>query len=213
MKINVICFFLLLCIFVSCTPSEKKEKNVDISNISDKKELNTDILKESNEKNVNTVHSIVSDTNEVIINISFFDDILINRIDLYSKRYVWKKPEINSGIRVYGDKLLKGNGDYRFSECNIEYKEYLVLLLLEKIDGKEIIVDYVSLKKITDTSYFTSGPVEIDGEYYDWDIVVFVNQSWRAQFTENISYAFKSNLETKKIEPVEYKSIRLYSEV
>lgn len=187
MKGKIILTLLALCVFIACTPSEKKEVSTDVSRVSEKKEVTVDI--------------------------SFFDTIISEDVDVNAKAFIWKEPEKIAGVRIYGDKLLKDNGDYRFSECNLEYKGNLILLLLEKIEGKEAIVDYVCLKKTTDTSYFTSGPVEINGEYYDWDIVVFVNQSWRAEYTEDILCAFKSNLEKKKIEPVIYKNIRLYSEV
>lgn len=174
--------------------------NANVSDTSVKKEVSADL-------------SIITEKKEVTVDISFFDTIISKDVDVNAKVFIWKEAEKITGIRIFGGKLLKGNGDYRFIERKLEYKGNLILLLLEKIEEKEVIVDYVCLKKTTDTSYLTSGPVEIDGVYYDWNIVVFVNQSWRAEYTEDILYAFKSNLETKKIEPVEYKSIRLYSEV
>ena len=51
-------------------------------------------------------------------------------------------------------------------------------------------------------------------EYFDWDITVVVNSSMIGlAYTDDISEAFFINLEKKKIEPLRYNTIKLFSEV
>jgi len=114
------------------------------------------------------------------------------------------------GLRIYyGGRISYGSN---ILEQHIEYGNYNIILVTEEIDNVEYARDYLILEKQNPETYLGNGPVEINGEYFDWEVIVVVNHEWRAHFTDDISSAFKVNPQTKKIEPFIYNTIRLYAE-
>jgi hypothetical protein len=109
----------------------------------------------------------------------------------------------------YGGRLSYGSN---ILERHIGYGNYNIILVTEEIGSVEYVRDYLILEKQNPETYLGNGPVEINGAYFDWEIIVVVNHRWHALFTDDISQAFKVNLQTKKIEQVTYNSIRLYAE-
>jgi hypothetical protein len=100
----------------------------------------------------------------------------------------------------------------------IEYEDYNIILVTQKIGDVEYVCDYLILKKQTPETYLINGPVEIiiNGEEYyggNWEVDLVVNHRWRGWFTDDISQAFLVNSQTRKIEPFIYDTIRLYSEI
>jgi len=120
-------------------------------------------------------------------------------------------------IRQYGAKLIVIDTDsgtiftniYQYS---LDFRNYNIMLVVEKIDSVGYVRDCLLLEKLSPETRLESGAVEVNGEYVDEDITVVVNHEWRARFTEDISQAFKVDLDTKKIVPVVYDTIRLYAE-
>jgi len=114
------------------------------------------------------------------------------------------------GLRIYyGGRLFYGSDTLK---RYIEYGDYNILLVTQEIDDVEYVCDYLILRKQNPETYLSNGAVEINGEYGDWEVDIVVNHYWRGIFTDDISQAFKVNLQTKKIEPLIYDTIRLYSE-
>ena len=119
----------------------------------------------------------------------------------------------SDGLRIYygGRLFYDSDSILRY----IEYGNYNVIVVTQEIMGIEYVQDYLILEKQNPETYLfnSSGTVQIDGDFSHFDITVVVNKHWRGRFTEDISHAFIVNLQTKKIEPVVFNTIKLYSEL
>ena len=56
------------------------------------------------------------------------------------------------------------------------------------------------------------GPVEINHEHLDGQVVVIFNKRWKENYSDDIIAAFKPNLETERIEVFNYKYIKIFRE-
>jgi hypothetical protein len=121
--------------------------------------------------------------------------------------------ESNRISGIYSGKYFLYNRK-SFFQYYIEYKNYNIILLTEKIDNTIMIVrDFILIEKIYPDSYLSSGAIQINDTYYDWDISVVVNSKFDGLFTTNISCAYKINFDLGKIEVFEYTTIKLYREI
>jgi len=102
----------------------------------------------------------------------------------------------------------------KISGYYLEYKNYNIIIVTEEINGTEYVRDYLILEKEHPESVLQDGDVEINGEYFDHDIIVVIDSNWRMggiPFTDDVNQAFKINWQTKKIEPVIYNTIRVHN--
>ena len=116
-----------------------------------------------------------------------------------------------SDLRIYyGGRLSYGSDTLlRY----IEYGNFNIILVTKEIDSIEYMSDFLLLEKLTKETYLCNGAVQINDSYFDWKITIVVNNKWQGLFTDDISQAFKINEKTKKIEEINYDTIRLYSEL
>jgi hypothetical protein len=122
------------------------------------------------------------------------------------------------GLRIYGgvtpfETMFSDNS---LGANFIEYTNYNIILLTERIDGIHYVRDFVILEKQHPETHLSAGAVEVNGEYFDWELIVVVNRHWhlpRRPYTDDISYAFKIDVSTKRIVPYPFETIRLFSEV
>jgi len=125
------------------------------------------------------------------------------------------------GLRVYqgGRILYDADGIFWFDSDTLlrylEYENYNIILVTQEIDSIEYVCDYLIIeKKTTETYLFKAmGTVKIDGEFPSFDVTVVINNNWIGLYTNDISQAFKINPQTRKIEPIFFKTIRLTSEL
>ena len=125
------------------------------------------------------------------------------------KDLIFDITKLNNLRKYYSGPFINTN----ISQHYFEYGNYNVLLVTEKIKELNFVCDYLILEKLHPETHFANGPVEINDNYFNWEITVVVKQKWRGEFTDDIIQAFIVNLKTKKIEKFLYETIRLYSEV
>ena len=139
----------------------------------------------------------------------FLDEAIKTPNRKNEKEIIYDRTKLDGLRQYYGGLIINTN----ISQYYFEYKNYNILLITEKIDGIDYVCDYLILEKQYPETHLANGPVEINGDYFDWNITVVIKCSWRGNpFTDDISQAFRVNLHTKKIEPFIYKTIRLYDE-
>ena len=116
--------------------------------------------------------------------------------------------KINSSRTFLGSNMRSLN----ISQYYIEYKNNNIILLTEKIEEIEYALDLLAIEKKNDNSYLTSGQnFIIDEKYFDSDITILINNRWHryAEFlTKEMCMAYKVNLETKRIEPFSFDTLR-----
>jgi hypothetical protein len=119
------------------------------------------------------------------------------------------------GLRVYG-----GVAPFEtlFSEDRllthfIAYMNYNVILLTESVDGFNFVRDFIILEKQHPETHLADGAVEINGEYFNWEIIVVINRHWEGAYTEDIDKAFIIDVPTRRIEPFQFERIRLFGGV
>jgi hypothetical protein len=126
------------------------------------------------------------------------------------------------GLRkYYGGRLLyDSNGVFWYDSDTIlrffEYANYNIILVTQEFNDIEYVRDYLFLKKQNPETYLhnSAGAITINEESPGCnDVIVVVNHYWRGRFTDDISQVFKINMQTRKIEPIIYDTIRLYSEL
>jgi hypothetical protein len=137
----------------------------------------------------------------------FVDDQIAGKTILNGDLVLDRK--LLDGFQVYGGLIFP---DTAIHQLYIEYGNYNILLITEDCGELEYVRDYVLLEKNTPETRLADGPVEINGDCFDWEITVLVNREWRAPFTEDISQVFKVDTGQKRIVPFLYDSIRLYAE-
>lgn len=152
--------------------------------------------------------------NNQYFNQKYIDKIIENKVKKNENIIFNESKEKSLGLDIYDSKVLNINSsENRLYQYYINYKNYNIILLTENIDKIEYVRDYVIIKKQNSETYLANGPVEINEEYFDWDITVVVNSKLKTEFTTDISEAFIVDLERKKIESFKFNIIKLYSEV
>jgi hypothetical protein len=145
-------------------------------------------------------------------NIIYFDNIFIeaeiNNRNHQRENIIFDRTRLQDCF-MYGSRVFLNTSIHQHY---IEYKDYNILLITEKPDEIEWVKDFLIIKKLTPETVLADGAVQVNNDYFDWDLTVVVNRRWRGS-TEDISQAFKINPETKKIESFNFITIRLYSEV
>ncbi len=150
----------------------------------------------------------------------FWEKVITGQ-DLNDSTIIFDRTKID-GMRVHGAGRILYDSDYNFWYDSdtllryIDYANYNIILVTQEIDTVEYVRDYLVIEKRTLETSLThcQGTVRIDGVYPKFDVTVVVNHSWRGKrFTDDISQAFKVNMETRKIEPIIFETIRLYSEI
>jgi hypothetical protein len=136
------------------------------------------------------------------------DNQSLLREAIVSNTLIFDRTELY-GLNIYHAKVFLNTNVH---EYYIDFITHNILLIAEKVDGMVYVRDCLIIKKQNAEAYLANGPVEIDGDYFDWDITVLVNHKWRAKFTDDISQAFKIDIQAKRIMPFVYNAIRLYSE-
>jgi len=120
----------------------------------------------------------------------------------------------------YGGKLLYDADNCFFYNSDtylqyLDYENYNIILVTQEIDGIQYVRDYMILEKLNPQThlFFSDGTVIIDGKSPGFPVTVVVNKHWQGRFTEDISQAFYVNMQTRKIEPVFFDTIRMVSEI
>jgi hypothetical protein len=114
------------------------------------------------------------------------------------------------GLNIYHGKMFPNTSIH---EYYIDFITHNILLITEKVDDIAYVRDCLIIKKQNPEARLANGPVEINESYFDWDATVLVNHKWRAKFTDDISQAFTVDIQARKIMPLVYDTIRLYSEI
>jgi len=109
----------------------------------------------------------------------------------------------------WGDITLNSN----YSEILFTYNNHMFLFLCETTERGDVILDAIIIEMLNEHYTLSSGPVEINNDYFDWDIHVLITGPWENGINENIQETYKSNLETLRIEKKVFESVRLHSEV
>jgi hypothetical protein len=150
---------------------------------------------------------------EQYFNKSYIESIINNGIDDYCNNILFNDV-CKEQLIVYGARVIFDDNNRRtdYYEYYIDYNDYCIILLTLKINNIEIVKDYVIIRKINEETNLENGPVEIDNDYFDWNVTVVVNVGKRIKYTDNISAAYKVNISTGKIEKLNYNSIRIYNE-
>ena len=171
------------------------------------------------------------DTDEVSANANaryftrdFAQEIIQNpslRYEISAKNIIFAPATARAeGLRIYGGvtpfETMFSDTINSLSANFIEYMNYNIILLTERIDEIAHVRDFVVLEKQHPETHLSVGAVEVNGEYFDWELIVVVNRHWhlpRRPYTDDINYAFKIDVSTKRIVPYPFETIRLFSEV
>ena len=106
-----------------------------------------------------------------------------------------------------------GGTDSVYSIYYFTYRQRYFILLLQ--DGKDKYfncIDVILLPRSSSDYELGMGPVEIDKDHYDKEVVVIFNKRWKGNYSDDIVAAYKPNLKKKRIEEFKYKYIRIYRE-
>ena len=165
---------------------------------------------DDNNVNANSHYFTRDFAEEIIHNPSLRDEVSVKNIIFDRTRA--------EGLKIYGGvapfETMFSDTINSLDALFIEYMNYNIILLVERIDEIDYVRDFIILEKQYPETHLAYGPVEINHEYFDWEIIVVVNRHWlNLPYTGDISYAFKINVSTKRIEPYPFETIRLFSEV
>ena len=104
-----------------------------------------------------------------------------------------------------------GNADSIYSLYYLTYRQrYFILLLVDSGDGFSNCLDAVTGPIVTSRYELGMGPVQINGDHLDRQVVVIFNKKWKDNYSDDIIAAFKPNLDAKKIDVFSYSSIRIF---
>jgi hypothetical protein len=127
----------------------------------------------------------------------------------------------NIGIEDYSIQDPKTNWSHaaigsmasNYSVYYLTYRQrHFIMLLAEGKDKRTHCIDVIRLSRQSSDYELGMGPVEINNDHYDREVVVIFNKNWKGDYSDEIIAAYKANLETKRIEEVSYKYIRIYRE-
>jgi hypothetical protein len=106
-----------------------------------------------------------------------------------------------------------GSMTSNYSIYYLTYRQRHVIMLLEESKDKRThCVDVIILARQSSNYELGMGPVEINNDHYDREVVVVFNKNWKGNYSDEIIAAYKANLETERIEELCYKYIRIYRE-
>jgi hypothetical protein len=106
-----------------------------------------------------------------------------------------------------------GGGNSNYSIYYLTYRQtYFILLLADGKDRFSSCVDIVILKRPSSNYELGMGQVEINRDHFDGQVIVVFNKNWKGNYSDDIVAAYKPNLETKRIEAVNFDYIRIYQE-
>jgi hypothetical protein len=146
--------------------------------------------------------------NEIYFNEKFIETyiagkVVKDKVIIFDKEFKEKlyyklsnNKEYKGGTYIYGGLLISGT-DYFVNY--IDFDEYNIMIVLIKKNDIEIIIDYLILKKQTKDMHFENGAVEINGEYFDWQITIVLRNRWRGKYFDDISEAYIINAKSGKI--------------
>lgn len=91
-------------------------------------------------------------------------------------------------------------------------QRYFVLFLKDRADGCADVLDALVLPRTSADYELGMGPVVVDNNHADPDVVVIYNKHWKGAFTEDVTSAFRPNWDTGKLETFAYQHIRINRE-
>ena len=131
---------------------------------------------------------------------SFLKNIRIENYDLQDPNTYWSHADFDGGGSGYGIYYLT----YR--------QRYLILLLADGKNRVSSCIDIIIILRPSSEYELGMGQVEINRDHIDSEVVVVYNKNWKGDYSDDIVAAYKPNLDTKRIEEVNYKYIRIYRE-
>ena len=205
---NCILILLASTIFWGCMKNSADVPRQDVANL--EPDTNTEAPPVSAAVNAPVTRYFNRTVLEEIMKDSgfYYEDIVYN-------------PNYLSGLisRGGGPLFIDADGEFNYNSgllySLIEYENYNILLLTERVDAVNDIrylCDILILEKENPETAIVTGPVEINDAYFDWEILVVINSYNGSRFTDDISRAYKANFQTKKIEQFFYETIRLWYE-
>lgn len=113
----------------------------------------------------------------------------------------------------WGHRALVSAAGGSFSEYYLTYRKTYVILLLKDMDAStHVCVDARIFARTSPDYELSTGRVQVDEQPIDEDVIVLVNRKWSGGSSTDIRAAFRSNVETGRIEDVTYSSIRIFRE-
>ena len=193
----ILYIFFLFTFFCGCVRDSTIAPNQNAENLS------SSAVFDSPPINVNVTVPAIRYFNRTVL------EEIVNDPSLSYEDIIFSEEQL-SGLKRYAGEIFPSSSGLI---CNyIEYENYNILLLTERLNAIQYLRDLLVLEKENQETFLANGAVEINSEYFDWEVIVVVNSWHDRRFTDDISQAFKVNLETKKIEPFFYDTIRLYNE-
>ena len=130
----------------------------------------------------------------------------------------------SDGLRIYAVGAILHNADGEFDFYSdtffnyIEYENYNIILVTQRIDGIHFVRDYLIIEKQNPETYLISSAdtVQIDGFFPRFNVTIVVNNHRRnLLYGEDldVSQAFTINMKTRKIEEIFFDTISLASEI
>jgi hypothetical protein len=106
-----------------------------------------------------------------------------------------------------------GGGDSGYGIYYLTYRQrFFILLLADAKNRVSSCIDIMVVAKPSSEYELGMGQVEINKDHIDSEVIVVYSKKWKGSYSDDIVAAFRPNLETKRIEEVSYKYIRIYRE-
>jgi len=95
----------------------------------------------------------------------------------------------------------------------LTYRErYIIMILKDRPTGCADVLDVLVIPRRSDDYELGMGPVTVDGDHTDPDVIVLYNRHWNGNSTDDIIGAYKPNFATGKLEVFAYRQIRIDKE-
>jgi hypothetical protein len=131
---------------------------------------------------------------------SYLRRIRIENYDLQDPNTNWSHADFGGYDSGYGVYYLT----YR--------QRYFILLLADEKNRVSSCIDIMIMPRPSPEYELGMGQVEINKDHFDSEVIVVYNKNWKGSYSDDIVAAFRPNLETKRIEEMSYKYIRIYRE-
>jgi hypothetical protein len=155
--------------------------------------------------------------------IIIYDELKSDELTIYFGAPDETKPD---ALRKYGGGrlLYDSDGNFWFSSDTLfqllEFKNYNIILVTQEINNIVYVRDFLFLEKYHSETHFvnSAGAAMINGGIFGTihqhqNLIIVVNRHWRGRYTEDISHVFFINMQSRKIEQIEFETIRLTSEL